>query len=92
MEVALQNDIAIVASTIILLGSAHQIERKERRKKRSVWVKDWLMERERLGAYNALLVDLPKIAHRDYQRFMRMNEETFQVKKVIFVCGHLKKK
>ena len=45
-----------------------------------------------IGAYNALLVDLPKTAHRDYQRFMRMNEETFQVKKVIFVCGHLKKK
>ena len=45
MEVAL-NDIAVVASTIILLGSASQIERKRRRKKRSVWVKEWLMERD----------------------------------------------
>ena len=42
-------------------------------------MKDWLMERERLGSYNALLVKLPHTAMDDYKRFMRMDEDRFKV-------------
>lgn len=42
-------------------------------------MKNWHMERHVKGAYNALLVGLPRTAMQDYKRFMRMNEETFKV-------------
>ena len=70
--------VVVAASTILLACGSQQLATKNRRK-RSVWMKNWLMERHVKGAYNALLVDLPCTAMQDYKRFMRMNEETFKV-------------
>ena len=68
----------VAASTIILAYGSQQLAAKKRRK-RKIWVKQWLMERELRGAYNALLVDLPCTAMDDSKRFMRMDEDTFKV-------------
>ena len=75
MEQEVEDGIVVAASTIFW----HTVIRPSKRK---IWVKDWLMEREILGAYNALLVKQPHTAMDDYKRFMRMDEDTFKVKAV----------
>ena len=69
----------VAISTLILAYGSQRLTSKKGRE-RKVWVKKWLMERELRGAYNALLVDLPRTAMDDYKRFMRMDEDTFKVK------------
>ena len=53
-----ESDSESVAICVLLLGYgvALQSKKKEKRKlRRRVWVKEWISERERLGAYNALV-------------------------------------
>ena len=78
MEQENEDVVVVAASTILLACGSQQLATKNRRK-RSVWMKNWHMERHVKGAYNALLVGLPRTAMQDYKRFMRMNEETFKV-------------
>ena len=70
--------VVVAASTMILAYGSEMLTKKKKRQRR-IWMKQWLMEREVRGAYNALLVDLPRTAMDDYKRFMRMDEDTFKV-------------
>lgn len=49
-----------------------------RRKKRSVWVKDWIKRRAQLGAYNQLLSELKNEDPECYKNFLRMKHDDFQ--------------
>ena len=80
---AYDEDAIIVGASSILLGYAYLKllveENKRERKKRSVWVKEWLGERGAKGAYNALVKQLMLTDARDYRQFMRMEADAFQV-------------
>ena len=42
-----------------------------------MWVKPWILQRVRYGAYNALINEFVLSEREDYRPFMRMNMETF---------------
>ena len=52
---------------------------KSSEKKRRVWVKKWLLERQKKGAYKGIVSDLRLTDPEDFRKFLRMNTETFQV-------------
>ena len=52
---------------------------KSSKKKRRVWVKKWLLEPQKTGAYNGIVSDLRLTDREDFRNFLRMNTETFQV-------------
>ena len=52
---------------------------KSSKKKMRVWVKKWLLERQKKGAYNGIVSDLRLTDREDFRKFLRMNTETFQV-------------
>ena len=53
----------IAASTLLLSCAAEESEVWQRkRKERTVWVKPWLALREKLGAYQALVVEFTNMA------------------------------
>ena len=51
---------------------------KKKRKKRLVWVKTWLLERDRKGAYNNIIQELRLDDIENYRRYLRMNTDTFE--------------
>ena len=53
------------------------LRRKKKRKKRAVWVKSWLAERDDKGAYNNILAELQLHDRENYRRFLRMDSTTF---------------
>ena len=72
--------LAAVCALLIGYGAKLKKSKTKRTRQRRMWVKPWIMERERLGAYNTLLnnANLFTLSDReDYRRFMRMNTETF---------------
>ena len=60
---ATTEDTVVVASAILLGFAYGKLKKKKRKKKRTVWVKPWLAERELKGAYNALVADLSQIRY-----------------------------
>ena len=69
--------ILIAASIIVIAVAVEETTRKKKRRRRQRWTKEWIAERERLGAYNALVCQFTLEEREDYRRFMRMNTETF---------------
>ena len=53
---------------------------QQKRKNRKIWVKSWLVLREKMGAYQAL-VEFQDTEHDEYHRFMQKDPETLQVTK-----------
>ena len=52
-------------------------ERLNKRKKRTVWVKPWLMRRFQLGAYDSLMVELANEDIEGYVAFQRLAPNLF---------------
>ena len=50
---------------------------KKRKQKRSKWVRDWLLERNKYGMYHNLLRKLEREDPHIYRRFLRMNPSVF---------------
>ena len=48
--------------------------------KRRIWAKNWLLERQKKGAYNGILNELRLTDKEDFRKYLRMNTETFQVR------------
>ena len=86
--VMMADEAEIVAVTTLMLGCAAEVMEKEQSKKkraqRRVWVKPWLAMRDKMGAYQALVVDFASNEHDEFHRFMRMNPETFEVIIVLY--------
>ena len=57
----------------------HYFEKKKRRKPRTTWVKPWLQKRSQLGMYDTLLREFREEDIDEYQKFLRMRPETFNV-------------
>ena len=82
MDPVEEEKIVVCASTIFLAYGCHEVLKKKK-KKRRIWVKEWLAEREAKGGYNLLVSQLMQTDTLDYRRFMRMNVETFQANVII---------
>lgn len=71
--------ICCVSSSILLLAAASKCLKKRKRRKRTVWVKDWLLQRESKGAFNQIFEELRVGDPASFQNYVRMNAETFEV-------------
>ena len=73
---ATDEQVLILASTVVLLSCAKKIKR---RRNREVWVKGWIGTRVNQGAYNSFFLDTTFLNDKyDYRDFMRMDSQTFQ--------------
>ena len=78
------------SSSLLLLAAAVKRAKRRNRKKRSRWVDNWLLSCEESGAYHQLINEL-KLSDSDaYRRYIRMNEETFEVSMRTFFLFDLK--
>ena len=68
---------ACICQTIFL----YQLPFKKRQR-RKTWVKEWLHRQETLGAYNTIVSEFQLQDCYSYQRYLRMNCETFEVRKI----------
>jgi len=79
-------ELQIIAATSILVTGVYlqdELHGKKRRK-RSVWVKNWLQRREEKGAYNNILTELRLDDVESFRKYLRMNTDTFQVSTTLF--------
>ena len=74
-----KDDVIVVAAASLLHGYAYDESQGKKRKKRKCWVKPWIASRETKGAYNILVTELCLTEREDYQCFMYMSHETFNV-------------
>lgn len=51
---------------------------KRKRRNRTVWVRDWIKNRPKVGAYNCLIQELKSIDTSSYRNFLRMDVSTFE--------------
>ena len=49
--------------------------KKRKRRKRTVWVKDWLLQRESKGAFNQIFEELRVGDPASFQNYVRMNAQ-----------------
>lgn len=52
-------------------------QQKERKRKKLAWAKDWLRDRNRKGAYQAILNKLKVTDLEHFHRYLRKNTDTF---------------
>lgn len=72
------------AQTFMMILSVLEMdddEPKRNNRKRKIWMKKWLTTRSREGAYATILNDLRIQDPQSFRKYLRMNEETFQVRK-----------
>lgn len=58
-----------IAAALLILSS-----RKRRGRKRKCWVRDWILQRDKFGAYNCLIQELRICDVSGYRNFLRMTE------------------
>ena len=72
-----ENELALA----LVVGAAAAVlieaEEKGRKRKRSMWTRDWLLRRPRLGGYSQLLQELIQEDPKETRRFLRMTHENF---------------
>ena len=83
MDASHQNDIAIICVFTIVWAYAYhkhftRATVKKKKKKRAIWVIEWLAQRRVKGEYNSLVAQLMLTNAQDYRGFMQMNDDTFQ--------------
>jgi len=72
-------DIAVAGTACCFLAMAGAVEaHRRRRRRRSVWVKSWIMERPVCGAYNKLFNDLLNTDETSFRNFVRMDLPAFE--------------
>ena len=65
------------ASLLYLAAASRSILKPKR--KRKVWVKEWLRKREEAGAYNSIMNELKLTDQFSYRRYIRMDVHVFEV-------------
>ena len=65
----------ILCSTLLLT----KYLKKKPKRRRKIWVKDWLKRRDERGAYNNIISELRLVDLPYYRRYIRMNPATFKV-------------
>lgn len=74
--------LALAATSSMFLIIAGILKNKKKKRKKSVWVKKMLREREKGGQFAQLVSHLQLSNENDYRRYMRMDFEQFQVSKI----------
>ena len=67
-------DPMIVISVVLIL---RMLKRKNKRRKHRYWVKEWLMKRDKYGAYHQLIKEL-QLDTSSYCNFLRMDSSSFE--------------
>ena len=85
----MEDDGVIVFSCAMLtLACAVDMLSNEKAKKprnRKIWMKDWLRERDKKGAYANILQELCSNDHKKFRKYLHMNTDIFQVALLTFV-------
>ena len=55
-------------------------EKKKKCMRRSCWMKQWLIKRDSLSAYNTIFKELHLSDQEYFRRYLRMNTEVYEVK------------
>jgi len=72
-------DIAVAGTACCFVAMAGAVEAHgRRRRRRSVWVKSWIMERPVCGAYNKLVNDLLNTDETSFRNFVRLDLLAFE--------------
>ena len=72
-------DIAIADTACCFMAMAGAVEAHRRsRRRRSVWVKSWIMDRPVCDAYNKLFNDLLNTDETSFENFVRMELPAFE--------------
>ena len=72
-------EIAVAGTACCFMAMVGAVEAHRRsRRRRSVWVKSWIMERPVCGAYNKLFNDLLNTDETSFQNFVRMDLPAFE--------------
>jgi len=72
-------DIAVTGMAYCFVAMAGAVEAHRRhRRRRSVWVKSWMMEKPVCGAYNKLFNDLLNTNETSFRNFVRMDLPAFE--------------
>ena len=73
-------EVVLISCTSLILGCAISLSNSNRKKRRSrkIWMKDWLRERDKKGAYANILQELRLNDRENFRKYLRMNTETFQ--------------
>ena len=70
----------LLCTVAICAGMMHLNEnRRVKRRKRQVWVKEWLRQREERGAYNMIMQELKLQDAESFRKYLRMNSTVYEV-------------
>ena len=67
----------VVICDYLIKECQHILEKSNKRRKRRLWVKPWIMRRNTLGASNTLLVEWKSEDLDKYKNHLRMSREQF---------------
>ena len=68
----------IVAACGLVVATVLLTRRRQKRRNRRVWVKEWIQGRERQGAFHQLMQELRVLDVSAYRNFLRMDATTFE--------------
>ena len=72
--------VTIAATSLVVAYACDKLfTKRKKRKERKCWVKPWIASRDTQGAYQCLVTELSIGEHDEYQRFMRMDHDAFNV-------------
>ena len=71
-------DIAVAGTACCFVAMEGVVEVHRRRRRRSMWVKSWVLERPVCGAYNKLFTDLLNTDETSFRNFVRMDLAAFE--------------
>ena len=54
------------------------LRKRRRRRNRRVWTREWILNRERQGAFHQLMKEMRMCDTSSYRNFVRMNAATFE--------------
>ncbi|XP_015905945.1 uncharacterized protein [Parasteatoda tepidariorum] len=73
----MSDEIIALSATIMAVAAASAMKKKE--KKRSKWSREWLLRRNKMGAYHSLMAELKLEDPGAFRNFVRMDEESFLI-------------
>ena len=73
-----EDNSAMVLATCGMAVALLVRRRRRNRKERKIWVKQWILGRERQGAYHQLMNELRAMDVSSYRNFLRMDAATFE--------------
>ena len=72
-----------IAGALLILAVIRKRRRTRqeslKRRRRTIWVKPWLANRDAKSAYNNILQELRLQDQEEFRKYLRMNTESYQV-------------